>query len=49
MVSDLEKRECEVFLKSRDMLKVMEGLRQDKVALKVRLLGPALGAEESVG
>jgi len=27
-------------LKSCDMLEVMEGLRQDKVALEVRLLGP---------
>ena len=28
-----------MFLKSRDMLEVMEGLRRDKAALEVRLLG----------
>ena len=39
MVSDLEKRAREVFSKSCDMLEVIEGLRQDKAALKVRLLG----------
>ena len=37
-VSDLEERVNEVFLKSRDMLGVMEGLRLEKVALEVRLL-----------
>jgi len=39
MVSNLEKRVYEVFLKSRDMLEVMEGLRHDKAALKIRLMG----------
>ena len=39
MVSDLEKRAREVFMKSCDMLEVIEGLWQDKAARKVRLLG----------
>ena len=39
MVSDFEERACEMFLKSHDMLEVMEGLRPDKAALEVRLLG----------
>ena len=38
-VSDLEKRVHEVFLKLRNMLEMMERLRRDKVALKVRLPG----------
>ena len=34
-----EERAYKVFLKSRDMLEVMEGLRWDKAVLDVRLLG----------
>ena len=34
--SDLEERVNKVFLKPRDMLGVMEGLRREKVALEVR-------------
>ena len=37
-MSILEERVCEVFLKSTGMLKAMEELRNDKMALEVRLL-----------
>ena len=39
MVSDLEERVCEVFLKSADMLEEMKKLRNEKLNLEVRLLG----------
>ena len=38
MVSNLEERVCEVFLKSTDMLKEMKMLRNEKLNLQVRLL-----------
>ena len=38
IVSDLEERVSEVFLKSHGMLEAMDGLKREKVVPKVRLL-----------
>ena len=48
IMSDLEERMSEVFLKSHNMLEAMNGLRREKVDLQVKLLSRLKEMKKSV-